>query len=181
MSYTKQIQMNGESIYLFDNYLVSGEYMFLINAPFNMQMLVSPVNPVPGLRFVDQDPTPNIFNATLTIPQTGQYGFKVTLDREVNNGSLEVKIIRQGGGEGADSSNSNASIKLWNRADVQDFITAYLQRKKLNKWGYPDTPGIKQGTPPAYLSGRWENTFHWVYEASAALRDAVRQRFPQYA
>ena len=180
MPHTQTIRMNGESVYLFDHYLDSGEYMFLINAPFDTRMLVSPVNPVPGLRFVDQDPTPNIFNANLTIPQTGQYGFKVTLDREANNGSLEVKFIRQGTGGGS-GGNGSTTTKLWNRADVQDFITAYLSSKRLNKWGYPDTPGVKQGTPPAYHSGRWENTFHWVYEGSAAVRDAVRQRFPQYS
>jgi len=185
MPIAKNIPMNGNSVYLFNQYLTAGEYMFLINAPFNTQMIVSPVNPIPGLRFIDQDPVPNVFNANLVVPQDGQYGFKVTLDRAVAEGALEVNIIRQtgagsGSGSGSGSGGTNSEIKLWNRPDVQDFISAWLHGKKLNKWGYPDTPGVIQGTPQGY-HGHFDNTFHWVYLQNPSLRDAIRQRFPQYA
>lgn len=184
MGNSQSIRMTGQSVYMFNQYLESGNYMFLVNAPFNTQMIVTPLNPVPGLRFLDQDPTPNVFNATLVIPQTGQYGFKIILDRNMIQGTLDVNIIKQTqGGNGNNSNNNNSntddSVKIWNRQDVQDFISAYLSKNKLNKWGYPDTPGIIQHTPKGYY-GNYDNTYHWVYTASAKLRDAVRQRFPGY-
>jgi len=100
---TLTIRMNGNSVYFANQYLVRGEYKFIINAPFNTQMLVTPVNPVPGLSFLDENPAANVFNAKLTVPQEGQYGFKITLDRPVSDGELDVLFILQsqaGGGGG---------------------------------------------------------------------------------
>lgn len=175
MSNSQSILMNGNSIYFFDNYLNSGSYMFLINAPFNTQMLVSPVNPIPGLKFIDKDPTPNIFNANLIVPQDGQYGFKVTLDRPVTQGSLEVKIIKQEGS----SSIGGAKVKLWNRVDIRDCITSYFRSRNLNEWGNPNTPGATQSTPGAYMSGNFENRFEYLL-SSLTIRKAVLAKLPQY-
>ena len=102
---TLTIKMNGNSVYFANQYLLQGEYNFLINAPFNTQMIVTPVNPVAGLSFLDQDATPNVFNATLKVPQEGQYGFKITLDRPVSDGQLDVLftlLSQTGGGDDDD-------------------------------------------------------------------------------
>lgn len=178
MSFSKSIKMDGNSTYLFNSYLDSGKYMFLINAPFDTQIIVSPVNPISGLYFVDQDPTPNIYNALLTVPKTGQYGFKITLNKNVSGEIIDIQIIRQDSSSN-NGNNDDSQIECWNRHDVQDFISTWLRNKHLNKWGFPDTPGVIQGTPEAYLQRSWDNIFHyncWNEE----LRNAIRERFPNY-
>lgn len=100
------ITADGGSTYFTSQYLLKGRYMFRINAPFDTKMLVSPENPIPGLSFVDLNPEPNVFNATLAVPRDGQYGFKITLNKPIYGGALEVIFVpkesnsNDGGNEG---------------------------------------------------------------------------------
>jgi len=106
---TLTIKMNGNSVYFANQYLLQGEYNFLINAPFNTQMIVTPLNPVAGLSFLDQDAAAHVFNATLKVPQEGQYGFKITLDRPVSDGQLDVifTLLSQTGSGDDDGDNGD--------------------------------------------------------------------------
>jgi hypothetical protein len=82
------------SSYQINQHLQKGVYRLIIVAPFNVRVLVIPLNPPPGFDFQpDSDANSEIWNSLLTTPQEGQYAFLVTLDKPVENATLHVQFI----------------------------------------------------------------------------------------
>lgn len=55
----------------------------------------------------------------------------------------------------------NLGAQPWQDPTVRGLIDQYLRENKLNRWGYPDTPGVIQHTPPAAMG---KEPHHFVWE-----------------
>jgi hypothetical protein len=59
----------------------------------------------------------------------------------------------------------------WNSPQVQRAVDGYLASNSLNQWGYPDTPGVIQNTPPSAMG---KNRYQWLME-NPSIRGHVQR------
>ena len=76
-------------------------------------------------------------------------------DREIKEFVSQINLIGSGmaGPMSAQSSPGvvAANATPWTDPKVRGLVDEYLAKNKLNSWGYPDTPGVIQNTPPSAM------------------------------
>ena len=79
-----------------NQFLAKGAYRLIVVAPFGTQILVTPLNPVPGFQFLgDTDPSAEIWNSQIITPQDGQFSFLVKLSKPLGSETLQVMFINE--------------------------------------------------------------------------------------
>jgi len=63
----------------------------------------------------------------------------------------------------------------WSSPQVQTAVDSYLASNSLNRWGYPDTPGVIQNTPPSAMG---KNRYQWLME-NPSIRGHVQRSMRQ--
>jgi hypothetical protein len=92
--------------------------------------------------------------------------------QEVKNNDRIIKEFNQSmnivgtGMNGPMSASSSPGVGTnaatpWTNPQARQIIDAYLANNKLNQWGYPDTPGVTQHTPPSAMG---KDRYQWLME-----------------
>ena len=87
-------------------------------------------------------------------------------DRQIKEFTSQLNLLGSGvaGPMAAQSSPgvvATASATPWTDPKVRALVEDYLSRNKLNKWGYPDTPGVIQNTPPSAMG---KDRYQWLMD-----------------
>lgn len=86
------------SSYQINQYLEHGTYRLVIVAPFDVRILVTPVNPVAGFAFhPDTDGAAEIWNSLLVTPAAAQYAFLVQVKGPLTTEALQIQFVLQSG------------------------------------------------------------------------------------
>ena len=113
-----------------------------------------------------------------------------TLHREVRNMITEVKnnarqiqefmsrmnLMGTGAAPGAPGTSpaapqSSVGAQPWTNPQVTAAIDEYLRSNNLNQWGYPETPGVRQGVPPQAVG---KNRYQFLWE-NPSVRAAAQK------
>jgi hypothetical protein len=82
--------------YQINQHLQRGTYRLLVIAPFDTKIIVTPLNPIPGLEFqADLDAAAEVWNSLLVIPEEGQYAFLVKVNHPLEGEPLHVQFVFQ--------------------------------------------------------------------------------------
>lgn len=84
-------------------------------------------------------------------------------DRIIKEFNQKMNIVGTGmaGPMSPTSSGVGSTATPWTDPRARQIIDTYLTSNKLNQWGYPDSPGVTQHTPPSAVG---KDRYQWLLE-----------------